>query len=140
MDYFLQKNSGDLQKLIDRVNDIQRKIIIDDESDYASPDGKVNKEEEKTKINQLVESLIGNSGIYIGVTATPARLDLNNTFKNQNTEWIEFKSHGKYTGQDIFFPANRDTNVSYKRNFLTDGDNLSYLRDSFLGFWFILLI
>ena len=129
---FCKKNSGDLQKLIERVKCTDGKIIIDDESDYASPDGKVNKEE-KTKINELVESLIGSSGIYIGVTATPARLDLNNTFDNQNTKWVEFKSHEKYTGQDTFFPVDINS-VSYKRNFLPDGDAPAYLRDSFFRF------
>ena len=40
----------------------------------------------------------------IGVTATPARLDLNNTFDNDNKLWIDFPPHKLYTGQDVFFP------------------------------------
>src|SRR3989344_5914871 len=69
---FSKKNSGDLRKLIDKIGRVPRKVIIDDEADYATPNAKINKGE-KTKINKLVEELIGNDGVYIGVTATPAR-------------------------------------------------------------------
>jgi hypothetical protein len=48
--------------------------------------------------------MIGKVGIYIGVTATPARLDLNNTFDNNNEVWVDFPPHNEYTGQDVFFP------------------------------------
>ena len=40
-------------------------------------------ENKSIKINLLVNKLIndnGENGIYIGVTATPGRLDVNNTF------------------------------------------------------------
>lgn len=129
---FCKKNSKDLQKLIDRFKDVNGKIVIDDESDYASPNGKINKEE-KTKINKLIEQLLDKNGKYIGVTATPARLDLNNTFDNKNTHWVNFESHEKYTGQDIFFPI-ENTDIKYKRTLLNDSDNPKYLRDAFFRF------
>ncbi|MBU4509865.1 hypothetical protein KJ830_02330 [bacterium] len=50
---FCKKNSKDLQKLIDKIGNINEKVIIDDEGDYATPNSKVNKEKQ-TKINQLV--------------------------------------------------------------------------------------
>ena len=106
---FCKKNSSNLLKLIKRVEHIKNKIIIDDEADYASPNSKVNKVDEKgylekTKINERIFNLIGSNGIYIGVTATPARLDLNNTFNNENHRWVFFKPHELYRGQDFFFP------------------------------------
>jgi Z1 domain len=54
--------------------------------------------------------LIGDVGVYIGVTATPARLDLNNTFDNNNEVWVDFPTHNEYAGQDIFFPLDHTPN------------------------------
>ena len=78
-----------------------RIVVIDDEADYATPNAKIN-QGTKTRINELVGQLIGTDGYYIGVTATPARLDLNNTFKNDTEKWVNFPPHSKYTGQDLF--------------------------------------
>lgn len=75
---FCKKNGSDLRKLLDKLGGWKGVVVIDDEADYASPNAKVNSGE-KTKINALISELIGNTGFYIGVTATPARLDLNNT-------------------------------------------------------------
>jgi hypothetical protein len=109
---FCKKNSQNLLRLIKRTDHIKNKIIIDDEADYASPNSKINKvkdgELEKTKINERIYNLIGKDGIYIGVTATPARLDLNNTFENENHRWVFFKPHQSYKGQDFFFPIATD--------------------------------
>ena len=69
---FCKKNSADLQKLLGKVSSVAHKVVIDDEADYATPNAKVNKNE-KTRINDLVGQLLGSDGIYIGVTATPAR-------------------------------------------------------------------
>ena len=99
---FCKKNASDLTKLIQKLDGYSEKVIIDDEADYASPNDKIN-QNEKTKINELIGRLLLD-GIYIGVTATPARLDLNNTFNNANDRWVHFPSHSSYTGQDIFFP------------------------------------
>jgi len=49
----------------------------------ASPNAKIN-QAEQTKINELISHLLGSTGDYVGVTATPARLDLNNTFSNDS--------------------------------------------------------
>lgn len=101
---FCKKNAKDLFKLNNALNNISGKIIVDDEGDYASPNGKVNKADQ-TKINELIGKLIQNNGVYIGVTATPARLDLNNTFQNLTEHWVKFKPHENYVGKEVFFPV-----------------------------------
>jgi len=134
---FAKKNSSDLKKLLDKIDGYDHKVIIDDEADYASPNAKVNKGEQ-TKINELVEKLIGKNGIYIGVTATPARLDLNNTFENNNERWIDFPPHPQYTGQDVFFPSNPHelSKNLFKLNLLPDqGDNPKYLKECMIRFF-----
>jgi len=106
---FCKKNSSNLLKLLKRTDNIKNKIIIDDEADYASPNSKINKGDEdglkeRTKINERIFELLKKEGLYIGVTATPARLDLNNTFLNEHHMWTYFKPHKNYKGQDYFFP------------------------------------
>ncbi len=129
---FCKKNASDLKKLIRKLDGHNQKVIIDDEADYASPNGKVNKNE-KTKINDLIGQLLLD-GIYIGVTATPARLDLNNTFDNANDRWIHFPSHSSYTGQDVFFPF--DLNApKYNLNILPPSyDDPKFLREALFRF------
>ena len=100
---FCKKNAKDLQKLIGELKQSGPVVVIDDEADYATPNSKINKKQ-KTKINQLVTELLGKDGKYIGVTATPARLNLNNTFNNRTETWVHFRPHDAYTGQDKFFP------------------------------------
>ena len=125
---FCKKNSSNLLKLLKKVENIKNKVIIDDEADYASPNSKVNKvddegERERTKINERIFNLLKNDGIYIGVTATPARLDLNNTFQNENHKWVFFEPHSEYKGQDFFFPVNTQDSkfaVDYNLYFLKD--------------------
>ena len=101
---FSKKNAKDLEKLLDKTRTIKRKIIIDDEADFATPNAKINKGD-VTRINGLIRDLIGNDGAYIGVTATPARLDLNNTLNNDNEKWVRFAPHPLYTGQKRILPA-----------------------------------
>lgn len=102
---FCKKNARDLEKLIEYVRLERKLIVIDDEADYASPDGNINRPEyDKTKINKLISTLIDQDGVYIGVTATPARLNLNNTFDNESERWVDFAPHPAYVGQDFFFP------------------------------------
>lgn len=128
---FCKKNSKNLQKLISKIKQIESRVIIDDEGDYATPNAKVNKRKQ-TKINELVEQLL-KGGIYIGVTATPARLDLNNTFYNTSKHWVRFGSHDKYFGQDIFFPI--DKKIDFKLKLLPEkGDEPKYLRGAFFRF------
>jgi hypothetical protein len=100
---FCKKNAKDLDKLIIALEKAGPVVVIDDEADYATPNAKINKKE-KTRINDLVSQLLGKDGKYIGVTATPARLNLNNTFDNKTETWIHFRPHDAYTGQDTFFP------------------------------------
>lgn len=132
---FCKKNAGDLQKLINKLGDVNQKVIIDDEADYASPNSKINKGE-KTRINSLIETLIGKDGCYIGVTATPARLDLNNTFQNNHEKWVDFPPHSKYTGQDVFFPIQTsDPGFKYRLTLLSDThDSPKYIKEALFRF------
>lgn len=130
---FCKKNSKDLQKLIQKVKGSKECVLIDDEADFATPNSKINKKE-KSRINTLTADLLGTSGVYIGVTATPARLDLNRTHKNQNEHWVDFLPHSNYTGQSIFFPVDL-TNLPYRLTLLPDaGDNPKYLREAVFSF------
>jgi hypothetical protein len=130
---FCKKNSKDLQKLLDKLSGHSSRVIIDDEADYATPNSKIN-QREKSKINELTAKLIGRDGRYIGVTATPARLDLNKTHENQNEHWIDFPPHASYTGQDVFFPVKTDE-LPFQLTFLSDtGDEPKYLREAFFRF------
>ncbi len=132
---FSKKNAKDLTKLIAKVETVDNKIIIDDEADYATPNAKINKKEQ-TKINRLVGELLGKNGIYIGVTATPARLDLNNTFENANDRWVNFSPYDAYTGQDIFFPANLNSTLKYNLELLpNEGDDPKHLRDALFRYF-----
>lgn len=130
---FCKKNSKDLQKLLEKIEGHSNRIIIDDEADYATPNSKIN-QKEKSRINELTGDLIGPEGIYIGVTATPARLDLNKTHQNQNEHWIDFPPHSNYTGQGLFFPVSVE-NLPYRLTFLPDaGDDPKYLREAFFSY------
>lgn len=131
---FCKKNAKDLEKLVSKIGDESGKVIIDDEADYATPNSKVNRDE-KTRINDLVGRLLGKKWTYIGVTATPARLDLNNTFENANEHWVYFPAHNSYTGQDVFFPVDLNTGLKFQLKLLPNqGDQPSYLRKALLSF------
>ncbi len=130
---FCKKNTQDLQKLNQKLDGHNKRVVIDDEADYATPNSKINKSE-KSRINELTEILIGDTGTYIGVTATPARLDLNRTHQNQQEYWIDFPPHSEYTGQDIFFPVSID-DLPYRLTFLPDtGDDPRFLREALFSF------
>lgn len=105
---FCRKNSSNLQKLIHKCRFMTDRVVIDDEADYATPNAKINKDD-VTAINKNVGLLgdlnTGGKGTYIGVTATPARLDLNNTFLNDSKNWIFLDSHKYYKGRQFFFPV-----------------------------------
>lgn len=131
---FCKKNAKDLFKLHNKLSSINRKIIIDDEGDYASPNGKINANAQ-TKINELISQLISNSGIYIGVTATPARLDLNNTFENVTENWVKFRAHDNYVGKDIFFPVNKKERLQFGLKKLPEtGDRPDFVRTAIANF------
>jgi hypothetical protein len=130
---FCKKNTKDLQKLIQKLDGRHDRVVVDDEADYATPNSKIN-QREKSKINDLTGRLIGTGGVYIGVTATPARLDLNRTHKNENEFWVDFPPHLNYVGQDIFFPVSVE-NLQYQLSFLPDtGDLPQYLREALFRF------
>lgn len=132
---FCKKNAKDLEKLIELLRLEQKLIVIDDEADYASPNGNINKSDfNKTKINSLISKLLASDGTYIGVTATPARLNLNNTFQNESEMWVDFAPHPDYVGQDFFFPD--DGEFQYSLNtFSTDqGDEKAELKNAILHF------
>jgi hypothetical protein len=128
---FCKKNASDLQKLIKRLRSEKPIVVIDDEADYATPNSKINKKK-KTRINELVGSLLGPDGYYIGVTATPARLNLNQTFKNDTEKWVKFPPHSKYTGQDTFFPL--DKKVKYRLTRLRSATGPKDAEDALLRF------
>ena len=128
---FCKKNPRDLENLIGRLCDRDKIVVIDDEADYATPNAKIN-QGTKTTINKLVAELIGAKGHYIGVTATPARLNLNNTLENDTAKWVRFKSHSQYTGQDVFFPLSNK--VSYRRTLLPQGASPAEARAALVRF------
>jgi len=130
---FSKKNARDLEKLNESLRFVQKLVIIDDEADYASPNSKINSGD-ITKINQLIHRLLDKRGKYIGVTATPARLDLNNTFSNNTELWVEFDAHKAYVGQNFFFPA--DGNLQYRLHTFdsSHGNEKTELRDAIIHF------
>ena len=109
---FCRKNSKNLQKVIQYCRHMKKRVVIDDEADFASPNARINKKE-VTAINKYLGELgkfsnDDDPGTYIGVTATPARLDLNNTFLNDSKEWIFLNSHSHYKGRSFFFPTTQN--------------------------------
>ncbi len=130
---FCKKNARDLEKLIEFLRLESGLIVVDDEADYASPNGKVNRQE-KTKINKLISNLLGNDGTYVGVTATPARLNLNNTFQNESEHWVDFKPHHKYVGQDFFFPHSEECGYRLHTFRADEGDEKAEIQKAILHF------
>lgn len=131
---FCKKNPKDLDKLIKRFAKalITQVVVIDDEADFATPNAKIN-QGKVTKINQLVAALLSTDGIYIGVTATPARLDLNNTFNNKTEKWVQFKPHANYTGWEVFFPL-KMSGVRYRLTRLGQGGSAADAKAALVRF------
>ena len=145
---FCRKNSKNLQKLIDLCRHMENRVIIDDEADYASPNARINKKE-VTAINKFLGQLghiykkngdlleQDKRGTYIGVTATPARLDLNNTFLNESRDWVFLNSHSNYKGRNFFFPTTEEEiNKSdyILKQLPEDGDDPKLLRHAVFRF------
>ncbi len=132
---FCKKNARDLEKLIEFLRLEHGLIVIDDEADYASPDGNVNRpDHDKTKINSLISRLLGSDGKYIGVTATPARLNLNNTFQNDSEKWVDFSPHPEYVGQEFFFPENNVCQYRLHTFSADQGDEKGEIQNAILHF------
>ena len=131
---FCKKNGSDLRALIQKVDKYEKKIIIDDEADYASPNAKINRGSQ-TPINELITKLLEKNGVYIGVTATPARLDLNNTFDNKSKDWVSFPPHSYYNGQDTFFPPDLNEPLRFTLTELPEeNDDNKYLLNCLFSF------
>lgn len=132
---FCKKNARDLDKLFQKIGQLEDIVVIDDEADYASPNAKIN-QQTRTRINGLITQILGSRGDYIGVTATPARLDLNNTFDNDSALWVNFPTHDQYTGQNVFFPIESSANnKTFQLTTLpANYDAVSHARTAFFGF------
>lgn len=133
---FCKKNGRDLEKLLQKIGTLEDIVVVDDEADYASPNAKIN-QRTRTRINDLITRILGKTGDYIGVTATPARLDLNNTFDNDSSLWVNFPAHRMYTGQDTFFPLERKPNqpLPFRLTLLPAvHDTPKFARTAFFGF------
>ena len=131
---FCKKNIRDLERLIDKLRNKSQKVVIDDEADFASPNAKGNKNK-RTAINNAIYKLLDSNGIYIGVTATPARLDMNNTFDNMAEDWICFVPHENYVGKETFCPLDFKPNCVYPNFLPPTGDIPAYLREALLSFF-----
>ena len=137
---FCRKNKTNLVKLTHACRFMKNRVVIDDEADFATPNAKINKQE-VTAINENLELLgeLGpaHDGVYIGVTATPARLDLNNTYLNDSTRWVFLESHGNYKGKSFFFPKTLDelSKSDYQLVKLpNENDDPKYLRHAMFRF------
>ena len=139
---FCRKNGRNLEKLITEARFLKDRVVLDDEADYASPDTNINKDEyDPSKINELVEKLGDLSetgtGVYIGVTATPGRLDLNGTFANDARKWVFLGSHAAYKGRAFFFPISEEQKRESNYILTTlpeQGDDPRFLKEAFLRF------
>jgi hypothetical protein len=129
---FCKKNGSNMEALRTVVGDRPRRVVIDDEADYATPNSQVNKST-PTPINTHVTALVGDDGCYLGVTATPARLDLNNTLDNEAERWVPFKPHKAYTGPKTFFPIDRAT-VPYRLRLLQGAGDDKSTQDAVVRF------
>lgn len=137
---FCRKNSKILQKLIQLSSKMKKRVVIDDEADFATPNAKINKSD-FTAINKYLGKLGDleetGEGLYIGVTATPARLDLNNTYANNSKNWVFLDSHENYKGRAFFFPSKKELGKGsdYKLVKLSDeGDDPKILRNAVFRF------
>ncbi len=81
-------------------------FIIDDESDAASLNTKVNKEDEISAINQKITDIraLSNSSFYLQVTATPQSLFLQEILSGYKPQFVYyFKPGVGYLGGNFFY-------------------------------------
>ncbi|RZM18474.1 MAG: tetratricopeptide repeat protein, partial [Pedobacter sp.] len=103
--------------------------LAEKESKYV-----IDRKNAELEINKLIKTLLANDGQYIGVTATPARLNLNNTFENDSALWVDFAPHSKYVGQDFFFPSNGKVDYKLKVFEAGQGSEKQELQSAILHF------
>lgn len=60
-------------------------------------------------------------------------MDLNNTFKNDNTKWIYFNPPASYHGQDWFFPPNYESS-SLVKMLPDENDSKKFLNEAIFNF------
>ena len=140
---FCRKNANNLKSLIKNCRYMKNRIVIDDEADFASPNSKINKKdttsinENLKKLGKFDETEDQRNGFYVGVTATPGRLDLNNTFGNNARKWIYLSPHDAYKGRSFFFPLTDEDKAKsdFQLKLLPEkGDSPKYLEDSIIRF------
>ncbi|OCG46501.1 hypothetical protein A9G35_05140 [Gilliamella sp. Choc5-1] len=80
-------------------------FIVDDESDAASLNTKVNKKNISTINNKISEiRKLGNSSFYLQVTATPQSLFLQSTLTGYRPEFVHYFQPGEgYLGGNFFY-------------------------------------
>jgi hypothetical protein len=120
----VKKNSRRLQNLADFIETVDPAtlantpiLIIDDESDQATPDASASKEAEPTTINQRMKEiwqLVGN-GSYVGYTATPFAnvfMDPNDNTDLYPADFISvLPTPGAYFGAEKLFGLSQDSSV-----------------------------
>ncbi len=122
----LKKNTRVLQKWLEILSNSARVstgpvFLIDDEGDAASPNTKVNKDDESEiykKINAFRD--LGTSSILLQVTATPQALFLQQEVENLRPGFLEFFEPGQnYLGGDFYF-----SKIDTARNIFVEEDDL----------------
>ena len=134
---FCRKNTNNLQEVLERTRKLKKRVVLDDEADYASPDINVNKKDyDPSKINQLISRLIKSDedGIYIGVTATPGRCDLNNSFQNNARKWVFVDPYPNYVGRKDFFDKKEEDLEFNLKKINSDNDNPQNLKKAIYRF------
>lgn len=120
----VKKNSKRLKNLADFIQAVDSAtlvntpvLIIDDESDQATPDASASKDSEPTAINQRMEQiwqLVGN-GSYIGYTATPFAnvfMDPNDDEGLYPADFISvLPTPGTYFGAEKLFGLSQDSST-----------------------------
>lgn len=120
----VKKNSRRLKNLADFIQAVDSAtlantpvLIIDDESDQATPDASASKDAEPTAINQRMEEiwqLVGN-GSYVGYTATPFAnvfMDPNDDAGLYPADFISvLPTPGTYFGAEKLFGLSQDSSA-----------------------------
>lgn len=134
---FCRKNGNNLREILERSRKLKKRVVLDDEADFASPDININKPEyNPSTINDLISKLIKSEdgGIYIGVTATPGRCDLNNTFQNNAKKWVFVDPYPNYIGRKDFFDNNTKNQKFNLKTISSHHDNPKNLENAIYRF------